>query len=173
MRGIKDLRAIPWVFSWTQSRQIVPGWYGFGTSIEKAINKGRTKEILSMYKNMKFFRNLVSNIEMNLVKTDLIISKAYVENLYPSGMQVFEQIEDEYNKSKKYLLMITGDKELMESNTTLKETLNIRESYILPINIFQIILLGKLQAESDDDNLIKRSLLLTINGISAGLKNTG
>ena len=173
LRGIKDLRAIPWVFSWTQSRQIVPGWYGFGTSIEKAINKGRKEDILSMYKNMKFFRNLVSNIEMNLVKTDLIISKAYVENLYPSGMQVFEQIEEEYNKSKKYLLMITGDKELMESNVTLKETLNIRESYILPINIFQIILLAKLRSESDDNNLIKRSLLLTINGISAGLKNTG
>ena len=173
LKGIEDLRAIPWVFSWTQSRQIVPGWYGFGHSIEKAFNNGFKDKLKKMYKNFKFFRTLVSNIEMNLVKTDLNISRAYIENLYPNGMKIFEQIESEYFKAVKYLLEITNSNELLESNTTLKKTLAVRESYILPLNIFQLILLKKLRVESEDTKLLRRSLLLTINGISAGLKNTG
>ena len=173
LNGIEDLRAIPWVFSWTQSRQIIPGWYGFGHSIEKAFKNGHKNEILDMYKNLKFFRTLVSNIEMNLVKTDLNISRAYVENLYIDGIKIFEQIEKEYSKSVKYLLEVTQSNELLESNSTLKKTLAVRESYILPLNIFQIILLKKLRTDPEDYKLLRRSLLLTINGISAGLKNTG
>lgn len=173
LNGIEDLRAIPWVFSWTQSRQIIPGWYGFGHSIEKAFKNGHKNEILDMYKNLKFFRTLVSNIEMNLVKTDLNISRAYVENLYIDGINIFEQIEKEYSKSVKYLLEVTQSNELLESNSTLKKTLAVRESYILPLNIFQIILLKKLRTDPEDYKLLRRSLLLTINGISAGLKNTG
>ena len=88
-------------------------------------------------------------------------------------MKIFEQIESEYFKAVKYLLEITNSNELLESNTTLKKTLAVRESYILPLNIFQLILLKKLGVESEDTKLLRRSLLLTINGISAGLKNTG
>ena len=175
LKGIEDLRAIPWVFSWTQSRQIIPGWYGFGHTIEKAFNDGLREEILEMYKELKFFKTLVSNIEMNLVKTDMNVSRAYIENLYPEGIELFNQIQDEYIKSVKYLKEISGSNELLESNRTLKKTLSIRESYILPLNIFQLILLKKLREESDSEDykLMRRSLLLTINGISAGLKNTG
>ena len=175
LKGIEDLRAIPWVFSWTQSRQIIPGWYGFGHTIEKAFNDGLREEILEMYKELKFFKTLVSNIEMNLVKTDMNVSRAYIENLYPQGIELFNQIENEYDKSVKYLKEINGSNELLESNMTLKKTLSVRESYILPLNIFQLILLKKLREESDSEDykLMRRSLLLTINGISAGLKNTG
>ena len=175
LKGIEDLRAIPWVFSWTQSRQIIPGWYGFGHTIEKAFNDGLREEILEMYKELKFFKTLVSNIEMNLVKTDMNVSRAYIENLYPEGIELFNQIQNEYNKSVKYLKEINGANELLESNMTLKKTLSVRESYILPLNIFQLILLKKLREESgsEDYKLMRRSLLLTINGISAGLKNTG
>ena len=175
LKGIQDLRAIPWVFSWTQSRQIIPGWYGFGHTIEKLFKDGHKDEILKMYRELKFFKTLVSNIEMNLVKTDLNISRAYIENLYADGVELFNQIENEYLKSVKYLMEITGSKELLESNVTLKKTLSVRESYILPLNIFQLILLKKLREDSnsDDYKLMRRSLLLTINGISAGLKNTG
>jgi len=175
LKGIQDLRAIPWVFSWTQSRQIIPGWYGFGHTIEKLFNDGHKDEILKMYGELKFFKTLVSNIEMNLVKTDLNISRAYIENLYKDGIELFNQIEKEYLKSVKYLMEITDSKELLESNVTLKKTLSVRESYILPLNIFQLILLKKLRddSNSDDFKLMRRSLLLTINGISAGLKNTG
>ena len=128
-----------------------------------------------MYGELKFFKTLVSNIEMNLVKTDLNISRAYIENLYKDGIELFNQIEKEYLKSVKYLMEITDSKELLESNVTLKTTLSVRESYILPLNIFQLILLKKLRddSNSDDFKLMRRSLLLTINGISAGLKNTG
>ncbi|MEC7156879.1 MAG: phosphoenolpyruvate carboxylase, partial [Chloroflexota bacterium] len=175
LKGIEDLRAIPWVFSWTQSRQIIPGWYGFGHTIEKAFNDGLREEILEMYKELKFFKTLVSNIEMNLVKTDMNVSRAYIENLYPEGIELFNQIQNEYTKSVKYLKEINGSNELLESNMTLKKTLSVRESYILPLNIFQLILLKKLREESgsEDYKLMRRSLLLTINGISAGLKNTG
>ena len=175
LKGIQDLRAIPWVFSWTQSRQIIPGWYGFGHTIEKAFNDGLKEEILEMYKELKFFKTLVSNIEMNLVKTDMNVSRAYIENLYPQGIELFNQIENEYDKSVKYLKEINGSNELLESNNTLKKTLSVRESYILPLNIFQLILLKKLRSDSDSEDykLMRRSLLLTINGISAGLKNTG
>ena len=175
LKGIQDLRAIPWVFSWTQSRQIIPGWYGFGHTIEKAFNDGLKEEILEMYKELKFFKTLVSNIEMNLVKTDMNVSRAYIENLYPQGIELFNQIENEYDKSVKYLKEINGSNELLESNNTLKKTLSVRESYILPLNIFQLILLKNMRSDSDseDYNMMRRSLLLTINGISAGLKNTG
>ena len=175
LKGIQDLRAIPWVFSWTQSRQIIPGWYGFGHTIEKAFNDGLKEDILKMYKELKFFKTLVSNIEMNLVKTDMNVSRAYIENLYPQGIELFNQIENEYDKSVKYLKEINGSNELLESNNTLKKTLSVRESYILPLNIFQLILLKKLRSDSDSEDykLMRRSLLLTINGISAGLKNTG
>ena len=140
--NLKDLRAIPWVFSWSQSRQIIPGWYGFGYAIKKAIMQGKEDDLKKMYKEMKFFRTLVSNIEMNLSKTDMAIAGAYVEELHQGKDKIFNKIKEEFDRSENYLKKITNEKILLENNFTLKKTLSIRESYLLPLNMFQIIFIN-------------------------------
>ena len=172
--SVNDLRAIPWVFSWMQSRQTITGWYGFGYAMNKAIKAGHLQELKDIYKNFKFFRVLVSNIEMNLAKTDLNISQIYVNNLVkPENLEIFELIKEEYNRSCSLLLELTGQSVLLASNKTLLHTLSVREDYMIPLNLLQVILLKKIRLDRDENKLLSRALLLTINGLSAGLKNTG
>ncbi len=170
---LKDLRAIPWVFSWSQSRQIITGWYGFGYAIERAIEEGKEQEIKKMYEELKFFRTLVSSVEMNLAKTDMAISESYVDELHDGQYEIFNEIKKEFNRSESLIKKITSQKSLLENNPTLKKTLDVREAYLLPLNMFQIIFLKKIRKNNSDTQLLTRGLLLTINGLSAGLKNTG
>ncbi len=172
--SVKDLRAIPWVFSWMQSRQIITGWYGFGYAMSKAKENDHMQELKEIYKEFKFFRVLVSNIEMNLAKTDLNISQIYVNNLVkPENLEIFKMIKSEYERSCSFILELTGQSVLLGSNKTLMHTLSVREDYMIPLNLLQVILLKKLRNKNTEDKLLSRALLLTINGLSAGLKNTG
>ena len=170
---LKDLRAIPWVFSWSQSRQIITGWYGFGYAIERAIEEGKEEEIKKMHKELKFFRALVSSVEMNLAKTDMAISESYVDELHNGQHEIFNEIKKEFSRSESLIKKITSQKSLLENNPTLKKTLDVREAYLIPLNMFQIIFLKKIREGVGDTQLLTRGLLLTINGLSAGLKNTG
>jgi phosphoenolpyruvate carboxylase len=172
--GIDGLRAIPWVFGWTQSRQIVPGWYGLGTALEQACGEGLEGQVDEMFGSWRFLQTLVSNVEMALAKTDMDIAARYVQELVPASLHhIFGDIKDEHERTLRQVKRLTRQSELLDKFPVLQRTLRVRAPYIDPLNHLQVLLLRRIRQGSEQDPLLRRSLLLSINGIAAGLKNTG
>jgi phosphoenolpyruvate carboxylase len=173
---IEDLRAIPWVFAWTQTRILLPGWYGLGSSLRA----GRESFGLDLLREMDtawpFFDALLGNAELALAKADLAIAERYVDLVPPALRERFwPRIVAEYELTRESLLEVTGQAHLLEREPVLQRSIERRNPYVDPLSFIQIDLMGRLRRTTDQappDDLL-RAILLTINGIAGGLKNTG
>jgi phosphoenolpyruvate carboxylase len=169
---IEDLRAIPWVFSWSQCRLMLPGWYGFGSAVEQW--GGALAELQAMYQEWPFFRSVLSNLDMVLAKTDLAIASRYAELVSDQKLrdEVFGQLSAEWRRTRKWLTAITGNAELLADNPTLARSIRNRFPYLDPLNHVQVELLRRYRSGERDERLL-RMIHLTINGLAAGLRNSG
>jgi len=173
---LEDLRAIPWVFSWSQCRVMLPGWYGFGGAVSEWLDsrRGTLAELREMHASWPFFRAMLSNLDMVLAKTDLGIAQRYAELVRERGLgqKVFALIETEWHAAQKQLFAITGAKEFLADNPTLARSIRNRFAYLDALNHIQVELLRRYRAGDTDDRSV-RAIHLTINGIAAGLRNSG
>ena len=179
---IEDLRAIPWGFSWGQCRLTLPGWYGFGSAVENMLANGGTpakrKEatqlLQKMVKEWPFFRTLLSNMNMVLAKSDLALASRYSELVLDTKLRrkIFTAIEAEWHRTVSALALITGEKHLLADNASLQRSIRHRFPYIDPLHHLQVELVRRYRAGQADER-VQRGIHISINGIAAGLRNTG
>lgn len=178
---IEDLRAIPWGFSWGQCRLTLPGWYGFGTAVEQFLNAGGAKEhkerlalLQKMARQWPFFKTLLSNMDMVLAKSDLALGSRYAELVGDAKLRkkVFTQIEAEWQRTVHALILLTGEKQRLAGNAALQRSIRHRFPYIDPLHHLQIELMRRYRAGQADER-VRRGIHISINGIAAGLRNTG
>ena len=175
-RGLQDLRAIPWVFGWMQSRHVLPAWFGVGHALELFIGADDEKLRLlqMMARSFPFFSDLVGNIEIGMAKADLTIARHYAELVTDEDVRerVFQMIVEEFNRTHRMILRLTGQRELLSGNLVLARSIRLRNPYVDPLSLIQVALLRRKQNGEEGEDL-DYALAATINGIAAGLRNTG
>lgn len=178
---IEDLRAIPWGFSWGQCRLTLPGWYGFGSAVEAFLNAGGNKEhkerlalLQKMARQWPFFKTLLSNMDMVLAKSDLALGSRYAELVSDGKLRrkVYTQIEAEWQRTVHALTLLTGEKQRLAGNAALQRSIRHRFPYIDPLHHLQVELMRRYRAGQADER-VRRGIHISINGIAAGLRNTG
>jgi phosphoenolpyruvate carboxylase len=173
---IADLRAIPWVFSWSQARIMLPGWYGTGSALESWVSEdpARLARLRELHRRWPFFRTVLSNMGMVLAKTDLGLAARYAELVPDEELRhrVFDKITAEHERSVRMLLEVTGDDHLLADNPALTRSIRNRFPYLEPLHHLQVEMLRR-RRDGDDDELVNRCIQLTINGIATALRNSG
>ncbi|MDR0270985.1 phosphoenolpyruvate carboxylase [Paenibacillus sp.] len=176
----EDLRAIPWVFSWTQSRYLLPAWYAAGTALQKFYEKKEEnlKIMQEMYEKFSFFTSLVDTLQMAIAKADMNIAHEYARMCKndEARQRIFKLIKEEFKLTSELILKITGQKEILDNVPVIQESIRLRNPYVDPLSYLQVQLLSELRGlreQDKDDAVLLREVLLTINGIAAGLRNTG
>ncbi|HAF22999.1 MAG TPA: phosphoenolpyruvate carboxylase, partial [Blastocatellia bacterium] len=175
-RDLADLRAIPWVFGWMQSRHVLPGWFGVGYALEQFAGTDAERERLLqiMAKRFAFFSDLIGNVEIGMAKADLTIAHRYAALVNDEGVRerVFGMMVEEFERTRRMILRLTGQKELLSGNPVLARSIRLRNPYVDPLSLIQFALLRRKQAGEESEDL-NYALAATINGIAAGLRNTG
>jgi len=175
-RRLEDLRAIPWVFGWMQSRHAVPAWFGVGHALERFVNRDCANESLlcEMMRGFPLFSDLIRNVELAMSKADLTIARLYAELVPDAGLRerVWGLLVDEFERTRRMLLSITGQGELLKGNPVLARSIRLRNPYVDPMSLEQVELLRRKRAGGNQDG-VDYALGATINGIAAGLHNTG
>src|SRR6185312_2453309 len=170
---LDSLRAVPWVFAWTQSRHIIPGWYGAGAGLGAALEKYGAERVRDAYTNWFFLRNLIDDVEAMLARTDLEIASAYNELAPQPLARFFNDIRDEYATARQHVLAIKGCQALLDSDPTLQRSIQLRNPYVEPMNLMQVDLLQRWRATHRQDRDLFEALLASISGIAQGLQSTG
>jgi phosphoenolpyruvate carboxylase len=175
-----SMRAIPWVFAWTQNRQAITGWFGFGFAVQESVDAGeiRWKDLQSMYRSWKFFRSLVDNVEMVLQKADMAIGELYLSCAEDrrASARIFNEIKAEYDRTLLVVLKIKRSRTLLESDVPLRQSLLLRNAYMDPISFIQVRFIRRYRdsrTSAAERRKILSLLRSTVNGISAGMRNTG
>ncbi|MEZ4668768.1 MAG: phosphoenolpyruvate carboxylase [Anaerolineae bacterium] len=178
--GFGDVRAIPWVFSWMQSRAIIPSWYGVGTALEQycTANPDGLRLLQDMYKQWPFFKALMDNAQLDLAKADMGIAELYSALVTDTDLRdsIFSQMKSEYARSCAMVCQVLGQSKLLEGSPVMERSIERRNPYVDPLNFIQVDLLQRLRAmtpDASDYRLTMRNVLATVNGIAAGMKTTG
>jgi len=175
-RSIEDLRAIPWVFGWMQSRHLVPAWFGVGHALNAyaEADPANLQHLQQIFKSFPLFIDIIRNVEMALAKADFGIAKLYASLVEDEALRtrVFSMLEAEFNLTTKMVLTITGQATLLERNPVLEHSIRLRNPYVDPMSLLQVELIRRKRAGEDSPEL-NRAITATINGIAAGLRNTG
>ena len=171
--GVENLRAIPWVFSWTQSRHILPSWYGLGSGLDAVVARFGEETVAEMAAEWPFMVTLFDDVEMVLAKADMPIAARYTDLAGEAGRPVFARIEQEFDRTTRTILGLRGRTALLERNETLHRAIQLRNPYVDPMSFLQIDLLRAWRAGGSEDPALFDALLETVNGIAQGLQNTG
>jgi phosphoenolpyruvate carboxylase len=173
-RRIEDLRAIPWVFAWTQSRFVLPGWYGLGVGLEHGRQRFGLDHLQEMERDWPFFAATIGNAEMALAKSDLDIAARYATLVADVDMRqrIWDQIRDEHDRTTREILLLTTQDRLLDREPVLRRSIDRRNPYVDPLSFVQVELLRRLRAGKAQETTL-RAILRTVNGIAGGLKSTG
>ena len=171
--GIGDLRAIPWVFSWTQARSMLPGWFGIGTGLAKAAEQFDDEAFRQMFKEWYFMRALTADAEMVLAKADLGVAELYSQLSGDAHQTFFPIIEKEYELTQNLILEYSEHESLLQGDSTLQRAIMLRNPYVDPMSLMQIDLLARWRESNREDEALFSALLASVNGIAQGLQNTG
>lgn len=171
--GIANLRAIPWVFSWAQTRVGLPGVYGMGTALQQAISEFGKESLRSCLQQWPFFRALIEDVEMVLAKSELRIGQRYATLVVPEQLFLFLQIEDEFQRAQSAVLELKQMNSLLDDQPTLQRNIRLRNPYVDPLHMLQVDLLHRWRASERQDERLLKALMATVNGISLGIQNTG
>ncbi|OZB68735.1 MAG: phosphoenolpyruvate carboxylase, partial [Lysobacterales bacterium 13-68-4] len=173
MRGVQDLRAIPWVFSWTQCRSIITGWYGLGTALQQGAAEFGEAALVEMARDWPFFSNMLDDVEMVLAKCDLAIAEAFSKLAGELHAPFFALIREEFARTCHWVLRLKGSDELLQDSPRLAQSIRLRNPYVDPMSVLQIDLLRRWRASDREDEALLRALVACVNGVSQGLQNTG
>ncbi|MDE1892833.1 MAG: phosphoenolpyruvate carboxylase [Pseudomonadota bacterium] len=173
MRGVQDLRAIPWVFAWTQCRTILPGWYGLGGALEQGVQQFGEAAMIEMASDWPFFQNMLDDVEMILAKSDLDIAEAFSRLSGELHEEMFGMIRDEFQRTRQWLLRLQNHRSLLQESPRLAASIGLRNPYVDPMSLLQVDLLQRWRASDCSDDALLQALVACVNGVSQGLQNTG